>query len=106
MITVQLTLEQARLASAALNAELRHLGTLINEPEAVAIRAVIDDITTQINLSKEGLMSRVERAVEDYCDACDYESYRDLTGEDIDYLAQEAGITRKEFRDLLGLELV
>lgn len=103
-ITLNLTAQQARLVSRALNAELRHLGTLIDEPEAVVLRRLIDAITTALETGNRSLMSRVERAVEDYCDACDYTSYRDLTAEDIDYLAAEQQISPREFRELLALE--
>lgn len=49
------------------------------------------------------LMDRIMTAVEDYCDACDYESYRQLTDEDLDYLADEQQINRQEYRNLLGV---
>ena len=49
------------------------------------------------------LINRIMAAVELYCDACDYESYQQLTDEDLDYLADEQQINRAEYRELLGV---
>lgn len=104
MITVQLTLEQARLLRAAIVAEVnKGSGTFLSQRDTANLESAKADITTAINLSKEGLMARVEAAVEDYCDACDYSTYKSLTEEDIDYLAGELQLGTKELRELIGV---
>ena len=107
MITVELTPEHAGLLIPAVDAEIaKGAGTFLSQRDVEQLAESAAQLTTQINLSKEGLMSRVEAAVELYCDACDYESYRQLTEEDTDYLAAEQQISPEEFRRLLNLELV
>ena len=105
MITVELTVEQAGLLITAVDAEIaKGAGTFLDQRAVEQLAESARELTTAINSGKESLMSRIERAVEDYCDACDYTSYRDLTDEDCDYLAGEQQISPKEFRDLLNLE--
>lgn len=107
MITVQLTVEQAGLLITAVDAEIaKGAGTFLDQRAVEQLAHTAAMLTGQISLAQSSLMSRVERAVEDYCDACDYASYKDLTQEDIDYLAAEQQISPKEFAALLNLELV
>ena len=104
MITVQLTVEQAGLLITAVDAEIaKGAGTFLDQRAVEQLAESAKELTTAINLSKESLMSRVERQLEDYCDACDYDSYKQLTVEDIDYLAGELQIGTREFRDLIGV---
>ena len=107
MITVELTREQAGLLITAVDAEIaKGAGTFLDQRAVEQLAASAAELTTQINLSREGLMTRIESAVEDYMDACDYSDYKQLTEEDTDYLAGELQLGTREFRDLLGLELV
>ena len=107
MITVQLSVEQAGLLITAVDAEIaRGAGTFLDQRAVEQLAHTAALLTSQINLARASLMSRIEQAVEDYCDACDYSSYKQLTAEDIDYLAAEQQISPKEFRDLLNLESV
>ena len=106
-INVELTREQAGLVIAAIDAEIaKGAGTFLSDNDVLELAHTAALLTGQIALVQASLMSRIEQAVEDYCDACDYSSYKQLTAEDVDYLAQEQGLTRKEFRELLDLESV
>ena len=104
MITLHLTPEQARAVSAAINAEIiKGQSTFLSPREVLDLGKALDQIRAQTTANKQSLMDRIETAVEDYCDACDYSNYKQLTAEDVDYLAGELQIGTKELRDLIGV---
>jgi hypothetical protein len=106
-VTIQLSAKQARLVEVAVEAEIRKgSSTFLSGRDVVDLGRVRDQIRTQIARDPAGLMSRIETAVEDYSDACDYTNSKQLTAEDIDYLASELQINTRELTSLLNLELV
>ena len=107
MITVQLSVEQAGLLITAVDAEIaKGAGTFLDQRAVEQLAHTAALLTSQINLARASLMSRIEQAVEDYCDACDYSSYKQLTAEDTDYLAGELQLGVEELTSLLDLESV
>lgn len=106
-VNLQLTAKQARLVEVAIKQEIiKGSSTFLSGRDVIDLGWVMDQIGTQIRRDKDGLMDRIEQAVEDYCDACDYSNYKQLTDEDINYLASELQINVKELTSLLNLELV
>ena len=106
-VTLTLTAKQARLVEVAIKQEIiKGSSTFLSGRDVLDLGKVMDQIRTQIKADKAGLMSRIETAVEDYCDECDYSNYKQLTAEDIDYLAGELQISVDELTSLLNAEMV
>jgi hypothetical protein len=103
-VTLTLTARQARLVEVAVQQEIRKgSSTFLSGRDVLDLGRVAEQIRSGLDSEHQALMARLTAAAEDYCDACDYTSYCQLTTEDISYLAHEAQISPAEYTSLMGV---